>query len=186
MKKIIIYFLTIFLISCGPFVDEVRISGSWKLEDVEFYEYKSALDSIKVYTGTSDPYPDEEHPIEGNFFCASEGKYIINFETDNTFTIKWSYDIDGDETEDILVDSKDSKWTIDTFENSLYLKVKKNSTSHGFWRKGFEIKCYWPLSNYEKLEILIKARDVDKDHFDIDLTDDELEIDSMKGIFKKD
>jgi hypothetical protein len=181
MKKIFTIILIIIVFSCGPFVDEVRITGTWKLEDVEFYEYNQSLDSIKVYKGIGESVPDKDHPIEGEFFCSSDGDYKIDFSRDNNLKITCQHD----NTTDVLVDYTDSSWSIDTFDNSLYFEIDDNNSAHGFWRRGFELKNYWPLSNYDTLEILIKAEDVGKSYFKIDLTDDTIKIHSMKGIFKK-
>ncbi|MCK4796535.1 MAG: hypothetical protein KAT05_04095 [Spirochaetes bacterium] len=187
MKKMLI-FIVLIITSCGVILDPLRILGEWKLDEVEFYVYNEVLDSIKTYTGIDDNSPDTKHPIIGAFFCGGKAAYTIEFEKaspKNRLIIIG--DDDDASTDDIIVDLDDGVWSIDTFENSLTIKIDGDNINSNFWEKGFTIKNYWPMANYDSLELYIEAKDVykNKDTFTIDLSDDTIEVHSMKGIFKR-
>ena len=189
MKKysfiiMLVVIISLFIIaSCGSLLDSYNLLGTWTLSNVEFYVYNSNLDSIKTYTSTSNAEPDDEHPSIREFFndkdMTGDEEYTIEFEdTDEELIIK-----KGDSV--IIVDGPNGSWSVDSFENSISIKIKQDGTSDNFWKKGFSFKNYWPLANYSTLELTIKAEDIGKSKFSVDLTNDTLDVDVMKGIFTK-
>jgi hypothetical protein len=174
---IIVFFL---LDSCGAILEETRIVGKWKLTGAEFYAKESSVDALKIYTGVAKDNPDSSHPIIYAFFCGDKDTYVIDFYQDKTLKI-----IRKSEPEYVLVDITDGRWSMDSYENSLTIKIKSNSTGYGFWQESFKFTNSWPMKNYETLELTLKASDTGRNNFKIDLKNKTIQAESMKATFTK-
>jgi hypothetical protein len=179
MKKILIFMILILSLSCGVLLDEPKIEGIWTLSGVEFYVYNALLDANKTYVGVNRDDPTGDSPVIGEFFGYKKDTYTIEFKsTGYNFIVTRS-----DHTPDTIVDIDRASWSLNTFENSLTLKVKGDNSDANFWNAGFKLKNYWPLVNNQTLEILIKDSDVGAIY--VEMPEGPMRVNSMKGTFTR-
>lgn len=186
--------LFLVIISCGVLLDATKLPGTWVLDDVEFYAHDPILDATKIYVGLDDQSPDPYHPIEAEFFCekaedfAESGKpkyKMVIDHTNNNFEIIRTT---GTTSVKLLntegTNANITSISVDSYNNTIEYTVRKNDTAKGFWRNPLKITNYWPMANYNTLELLIKAEDTTCDYFEVDLANDvTIKAYAMKGIF---
>ncbi|MBN2546318.1 MAG: hypothetical protein JXB50_11010 [Spirochaetes bacterium] len=206
MKKNIFLLIIIIIIfsffNCGVLLDTVRVEGEWELREAEFYAYNPAINANYTYIGRNKRNPTETQPIIAAFFGISqlpedgEHVFIVDLKRDKRMRIYDKGDdsnIDGANYEDGIVRSNKGRWSVDNYENTLNLAVNSDDLStdnllgkEDFWRKGgFKIKNYWPMPNYESLEITIKSTDIGKPFYISLKNDKKVRVHTMKGKFRR-
>ena len=182
---IVIIVIIIFFLSCGVIIDSSKLIGKWNLSEVNFYVYNETVDSYKKISGKNDLTPDDSTPIIGNFFFEKKKDIVIEFFSNNKFTLKG---INSNGTEENIIDAtKPGEWIVDNFENSITFKVDKiDPNSQNLWKRGVSIKNYWPVISNTAFKIYVKASDFNIQRFTFDLSGDKtIEIYSMEAFFKK-
>jgi hypothetical protein len=180
------FFLVLFIFnSCGALLEDLRVIGKWEFSQAEFYAKENSVDALRIYSGINKKEPDKNHPIKYAFFGndAEKDDYTLEINQDKTIRLIKG-DIDAT-VPDVKIDFMDGEWSVDSYENSLTIKVNENTTSYGFWRDGFKLKNYWPLKDYSTLEITIKATDAGENYFKIRLEDKTILAESIKATFTK-
>lgn len=187
MKPFLFYLFTIipiFFFSCGVILDDTtKLEGTWNFTQAEFYTYNPMLDSFKTYLGTNSSTLGFNTAYNGAFFCSTSDRiYTMTFERSENEWSRFSI-IDG--SDDYLVDKNRCNWKINSWDNTLELKISEATADNNFWKNGFTLKNYWPLTTNTTMELYIKASDVGLDYFSIDLSTDTIRAYSMKGFFTK-
>lgn len=187
--RILLIFLILLLSSCGVILDPLRLDGTWNLSEVEFYVYNPVLDSIKTLHSRNAESPDEDRPVISEFFgLEGSGTYIIIFDSRNkSFSVERKPNTENDRTDDDeafeVVKEEFGSWSVNAYENSLSISINGDSGSGAtLWTKGFKIKNFWPMTNYQTLEILIQDGGSVGPLY-VDLKNETIRILAIKGIF---
>jgi len=204
-RNILIIILIIIIFSfftCGVLLDPVRLEGKWELREAEFYAYNSAINSNYTYVGRNKRKPNDTQPIIASFFDVpqlpetGEHVFIIDLKASKRmriYDVSDDTNIGGKDGQDGIVREVRGKWSVDNYENTINLSVYHDDVSNDnllgkdtFWRKGgFVIKNYWPMPNYESLEITVKATDIGKPLYIYLKDNKKVRIHTMKGKFKR-
>jgi hypothetical protein len=195
MKNIIFLFFSLFLFSCGTIVDSSKLIGEWTLTSVNYYTYNEDLDSYKKISGINAAVPTTTEPLNRSFFCGIDdfdesGVYTwaIEFKKASSDNEKNSFYVTAPNDE-IFISESDSSWELNSYENSLSLKVDATDDVYkSLWEtsSGLNMKNYWPLASNTSLEITLDSKDFNREYFNIDLTQDKiLKVKYMKAVFTK-
>jgi len=189
--RILLIFLVLLLSSCGVILDPLRIEGTWNLSEVEFYVYNPVLDSVKTLRSKNGETPGSETPVISEYFGLNgSGTYTITFDSkEKEFSVERKANTENKRTDDdslfTVVDAPNGSWEVNSYENSLSLSINDDTTSDvKLWKKGFNIKNFWPMSDYQTLEILIQDGGSIGPLY-VDLKNGKIRIHSMKGIFTR-
>ena len=182
IKKLSLLLLVVFtLVGCGVVLDDGKIVGTWELTSSEFYVYNEIVDSYITYTGSTTEELGDKVPVLGSFFWTKASSVTITFDANGEFFVE-AVDDAGDTVK--IVDSTFTSWSIDTFENSLTMKVQSSAkVNYGIWSKDFNICIDWPLATPQTMEMLIKSDDFGMESFDI--TGTGINATMIKGYFTK-
>lgn len=189
--RILLIFFILLISSCGVILDPLRIDGTWNLTEVEFYVYNPTLDSIKTLRSKNAENPDDDRPVISEYFgLDGSGTYTITFDSNNkSFSVQRKGNKENSRTDDdelfTVVDDPFGSWSVNAFENSLSLSVTGDTTDDvKLWKKGFELNNFWPMSDYQTLEILVQDGGSVGPLY-VDLKKDTIRILSMKGLFTR-
>ncbi len=183
IKKLPLLFVLLTMVCCGVVLDDGKIIGTWELTSSEFYVYNEILDSYITYMGSTTEELAEGVPLLGSFFWTKASAVTVTFDANGEFSVDAVDSETGSEIK--IVESTYASWRIDTFDNSLIMKMKKSTkdTNYGVWSDDFETQINWPLATAQSMEMLLKADDFDRETFEI--TGAGIEAVMMKGYFTK-
>ncbi len=185
--SIFILFLFSFFVlnSCGVILDPSKIQGNWKLDSAVFYSYNKELDSYKAYVSNSSREVSNSSLPISVFFdnyhkdsTSDATSYQMNFVNATQFEIL--------RAGTTYISSSNTYYSLDSFDNSMVIETYKDATADtSFWLKGFNTKQYWPMADYQTLEIYLNLKSIGVKNMTFDTTDDHIVITDMLGTFTK-
>lgn len=174
--------VAIFLTSCGVILDNDIVTGTWKLIGVDFYQYNPTLDTYKIIKSGSS---FNGYKLNTNaFFFDNENSGAYKLELISNGTLELTRE--GAAVE-LLHRDHGHNWEVSSYESSLTLNIKRNTTALGIWAEEFKLKKFWPMSTNKSLELYIKASELGRSSFTITLdsaSGETIEVSAMKGFFE--